>query len=145
MGIANETPSAVSAFMDEMPTTSPARLTNGPPELPLLMAASVCMNSVLGPANPSSTPCDHTASEPLHAAKSGRLQRASEQVDDRNRLFSTLDAPASSSQVMNIAVATDETSTTKMYKIACERLLRLPYNITFRSWNARGVISWRGL
>lgn len=57
IGMAKETPSAVSAFIDEIPTTSPARLTSGPPELPLLMAASVCMNSVLGPAKPNSTAC----------------------------------------------------------------------------------------
>ena len=55
MGMAKETPSAVSAFMEEMPTTSPARFTRGPPELPEFIAASVCMKSEFGPANPSST------------------------------------------------------------------------------------------
>jgi hypothetical protein len=32
-----------------MPTTSPCMLTSGPPELPGLMAASVCMKSSKGP------------------------------------------------------------------------------------------------
>ncbi len=57
MGMAKETPSAVSAFIEEMPTTSPARLTSGPPEFPEFIAASVWMKSVFGPANPSSTAC----------------------------------------------------------------------------------------
>lgn len=57
MGMAKDTPSATTAFMEDMPTTSPSRFTRGPPELPLLVAASVCMYSVLGPARPSSPAC----------------------------------------------------------------------------------------
>ncbi len=59
MGMAKDTPSATTAFMDDMPTTSPSRFTRGPPELPLLVAASVWIYSVLGPARPSSTACVH--------------------------------------------------------------------------------------
>ena len=64
MGMAKETPSATTAFMEDMPTTSPSRFTRGPPELPLLVAASVWMYSVFGPARPSSTACKGVAACP---------------------------------------------------------------------------------
>jgi len=57
MGMAKDTPAVNMARMVEMPTTSPARFTSGPPELPLLMAASVWMYPVV-PAIPSSLACD---------------------------------------------------------------------------------------
>ena len=57
MGIAKETPVENSAFMQEMPTTSPARLIRGPPELPVLMAASVCIYCIALSDIPSSTAC----------------------------------------------------------------------------------------
>eukprot|EP00955_Chlamydomonas_euryale_P049322 354230-Chlamydomonas_euryale.AAC.10 len=38
------------------PTTSPSRLTSGPPELPWLIAASLWMKPVRAAARPSSTP-----------------------------------------------------------------------------------------
>ncbi len=48
MGMAKPMPSEYSSFMLLIPTTSPSRFTRGPPELPALMAASVCGDVGLG-------------------------------------------------------------------------------------------------
>ena len=61
--------------------TSPARLTRGPPLLPLLTAASVWMNSLFGPARPSSTACQaHT-----HCLSGGSSSSAAGAKEPRER------------------------------------------------------------
>ena len=48
MGMAKEIPSAI--LMVLMPIASPSRLTNGPPELPNVIAASVYVDKVIRPS-----------------------------------------------------------------------------------------------
>mmetsp|Transcript_160 Transcript_160/g.463 ORF Transcript_160/g.463 Transcript_160/m.463 type:complete len:365 (-) Transcript_160:152-1246(-) len=57
MGMANEIPSAICAFIVFTPTTRPSKSTRGPPELPTLIAQSTCRNSLRCDTMPISEPC----------------------------------------------------------------------------------------
>lgn len=53
IGMAKPMPSACAAMAVLMPTTSPNSFTNGPPEFPGLIAASVWMNVALRSGKPT--------------------------------------------------------------------------------------------
>ena len=88
MGTANATPSSPSAFNVLTPITSPRTLSSGPPELPELIAASVCMyDDAFRPACPSRSPI------------SDRVRSSAETMPMETELLSPSGAPSATTNL----------------------------------------------